>query len=397
MNFPSNSLANAVENDYVLVNLSSSASGSQGKVGMSSYGTDTYGFNEYVQAFAGIVTSDMAGEGTKNGYVQGKNITVSSAALYHPLSSFSIGSIGYATFSADQEVTAPANVTAYKATVKGDYVALTPFTDNVIPANTGAIIAGEQGAVLEFTASATGSMETSALTANTSATDVTTLSSDYDYYVLYNNPTGGNTALNLSDLNCGWNSSYNSETKTITFDSEWKGRGWGWNFNYSDYSKVVVEFESAAKSGALRVQYNYNESYTETADYVEGATSVEIDLNASYKNDISQIYLTSSAASTLTLTAAYLVPNAGSQLAEFRKTTSGTLAANKAYLAIPTGGSARALRVVFGDDDITEINSIEDKRPATIDSDIIYNLGGQVVKNPSRGIYIKNGKKFIVE
>ena len=56
-------------------------------------------------------------------------------------------------------------------------------------------------------------------------------------------------------------------------------------------------------------------------------------------------------------------------------------------------GNITILKVADG----TEINSVEDKRPATIDSDIIYNLGGQVVKNPSRGIYIKNGKKFIVE
>lgn len=91
-----------------------------------------------------------------------------------------------------------------------------------------------------------------------------------------------------------------------------------------------------------------------------------------------------------------LYNNSGSP--EFRSITENTyLDAYKCYLSTSGSGYARALRVVFGDDDITDINSVEDKRPATIDSDIIYNLSGQVVKNPSRGIYIKNGKKFIVE
>ena len=53
--------------------------------------------------------------------------------------------------------------------------------------------------------------------------------------------------------------------------------------------------------------------------------------------------------------------------------------------------------VVFGGDNITEINSVEEKKPTIINNDVIYNLNGQVVTNPSKGIYIKNGKKFIVK
>ena len=333
-------------------------------------------------------------------YVYGELYNAEGVYMYHSLPSFSIGSIGYATFSAAQEVTAPNSVTAYRGTISGDKLVLTPFTDNVIPANTGAIIAGAEGAVLEFTASATGSTETSDLHANTSATDVTSLSSGYDYYVLYNNPTGGNTALSLSDLSCGWGSSYDPETKNITFEDEWKGRGWGWNFDYSDYSKVVVEFGSAAKSGALRVQYNYPENYTETVDYAEGATSVEIDLNTSYKNNINQIYLTASAASSLTLTAAYLVSNDGSQKAEFRKTTSGTLKANKAYLAIPQSAGVRAFSVAFEDEEATGIESLTLNQRGVRDSESegrIYNLAGQRISKLQKGLNIVNGKKVLVK
>ena len=331
-------------------------------------------------------------------YLNGKYINVTGMKQYHPVNSFSIGSIGYATFSADQQVTAPASVKAYKGNISGDKLVLTQFTNNVIPANTGAIIAGEEGAVLEFTASSESSSETSDLIACTSSTDVTTLDSKYDYYILYNNPTAGNTYLSLTDLNCGWNSSYDSSTKTITFDDKWKGRGWGWNFDYSDYSKVVVEFESAAKSGALKVQYNDDDKNptTETADYAEGATSVEISLNSSLKNNIYQIYLTASEASTLTLTNAYLVSNAGSQKAEFRKTNSGTLAANKAYLKISKGSGSR-LSIVFADDDETAAISTVGKAGERATNDRIYTLSGQEVKGVKKGLYVKNGKKYYVK
>jgi hypothetical protein len=333
---------------------------------------------------------------TNGAYLNGSYINVTGMKQYHPINSFNIGSIGMATFSADQEVTVPEGLTAYKATVNGDNVSLSKFTNNVIPANQGAIIVGDQGAVVEFEATSTGSTEKSDLQAVTTATDVTSLPSGYDYYVLYNNPTGGNVSLSLDDLNCGWGSSYNSTDKTITFEDAWKGRGWGWNFDYSDYSKVVVEFESAPSAGVLKVQYNEPENYTEESGYSAGATSVEIALNAEKKNSVNQIYLSASAGGTLTLTNAYLVKNSGSATPEFRKTTSGTLAANKAYLQIASGSLARALRVVF-EDDITGINNVEVKKPVTINDDVIYNLNGQVVTNPSKGIYIKNGKKFIVK
>lgn len=337
---------------------------------------------------------------TNGAYLNGKYINVTGMKQYHPINSFSIGSIGMATFSADQQVTAPANVKAYKATRNGSSVSLTQFTNNVIPANTGAIIAGEEGAVLEFTASSEStSEETSDLIACTSATDVTTLAEGYDIYVLYNNPTGGNVPLSLVNLNCGWGSSYNSTNKTITFaDANSQGRGWGWNFNYSDYSKVVVEFESAPSAGVLKVQYNNPENYTEESGYSAGATSVEIALNAEKKNSVNQIYLSASAEGTLTLTNAYLVKNSGSATPEFRKTTSGTLAANKAYLKIPQDETpARAMSIVFGEDNFTGINTIEEKKNVTRNDGIIYNLNGQVVINPSKGIYIKNGKKFVVK
>ena len=396
--FDGSLLANAEAGDYIYVEGTVSEGQSYGSYSLMGNEVNSGNYTIYDNLMFPL-TAEQLTAWTANGiwpWSSLSNLSHADVSCVHPVTSFSIGSIGYATFSANQEVTAPASVTAYRGTVSDDKLVLTQFTGNVIPANTGAIIAGTEGAVLEFTASSTAASESSELLACTSATTVSSLAEEgYDLYILYNNPTGGNTALSLSDLSCGWNSSYNAATHTITFDGEWKGRGWGWNFDYSDYSKVVVEFESAAKSGALKVQYNDDNENptTETADYSEGATSVEIDLNASLKNNISQIYLTASAASTLTLTNAYLVSNSGSQKAEFRKTTSGTLAANKAYLKIAQGSPAR-LSIAFKDDMPTGISTVGKN---VMCDDRLYNLNGQVVKRAGKGLYIKNGKKYLIK
>ena len=203
-------------------------------------------------------------------HVGGYYYNATGLYLYHPVTSFKIGSIGMATFCADVPVSVPEGIEAYTATVNGEKnaIILTKIESGEIPANTGVIIKGNEGSVVEFTA------------LSSAPSDVTT------------DLVGVTTA------------------KTMT-----------------------------------------------AGDYV-------------------------------------LFNNSGT--AEFRKVTATELAANKAYLPSTQVGQARALRIVFGGD-ITEINSVEEKKPVTINNDVIYNLNGQVVTNPSKGIYIKNGKKFIVE
>lgn len=77
-----------------------------------------------------------------------------------------------------------------------------------------------------------------------------------------------------------------------------------------------------------------------------------------------------------------------------------TLGAHKAYLETPSdvtppsgvGGARVALR--FSDiTDIQDIRAIEKKS----EDNAFYNLSGQRIANPSKGIYIKNGKKYVVK
>ena len=76
-----------------------------------------------------------------------------------------------------------------------------------------------------------------------------------------------------------------------------------------------------------------------------------------------------------------------------------TLSANKAYLRIPTAwlsstSAAKSVRMWFEDEEATGIDEINTNRP---DSDTIYDMQGRRVKNPSKGMYIVNGKKMIMK
>ena len=88
-------------------------------------------------------------------------------------------------------------------------------------------------------------------------------------------------------------------------------------------------------------------------------------------------------------TAKFFVPNGTS-----------TLKKGKAYLKTTvqlSASAARGIDIVFADDDVTGISAtLNDKGQMTNDKGI-YNLSGQRVAQPTRGLYIVNGKKYIVK
>ena len=66
----------------------------------------------------------------------------------------------------------------------------------------------------------------------------------------------------------------------------------------------------------------------------------------------------------------------------------------KAYLkATEIGGGARELTINFGDE--TAIQTLENSNK--VNDGVIYDLSGRRVENPTKGIYIMNGKKFVVK
>ena len=79
----------------------------------------------------------------------------------------------------------------------------------------------------------------------------------------------------------------------------------------------------------------------------------------------------------------------------FQPCSGGTLAAGKAYLdASGTDVKARSFTLMFDDEEATGINAVE-SRQMTIGN--VYNLAGQRVAQPTKGLYIVNGKKVVIK
>ena len=86
----------------------------------------------------------------------------------------------------------------------------------------------------------------------------------------------------------------------------------------------------------------------------------------------------------------------GSQGPGFYATAAGTLAMNKAYLAL-SGTDLTGMRsVVIRFPGLTDIDRVTVDGMG-MDDAVIYDLSGRRVENPSRGIYIVNGKKLYVK
>lgn len=80
---------------------------------------------------------------------------------------------------------------------------------------------------------------------------------------------------------------------------------------------------------------------------------------------------------------------------KFYQIGSGTVATNKAYLhldAAPSG--ARSLDIVFNDDETTGVNMVQNSKVMV---NGYYDLQGRKVANPTKGLYIVNGKKVIIK
>ncbi len=83
---------------------------------------------------------------------------------------------------------------------------------------------------------------------------------------------------------------------------------------------------------------------------------------------------------------------------QFHKAISGTLQSGKAYLKLPTteipNASARSFSFVFDD---TETTSIKNVVSSELKAESYYNLAGQRIAKPTKGLYVVNGKKVVIK
>lgn len=79
----------------------------------------------------------------------------------------------------------------------------------------------------------------------------------------------------------------------------------------------------------------------------------------------------------------------------FKPYTGEKFAPNKAYFAVNNSGESRSFSMSF-DDETTGISAVENTKTEVKDN-VYYNLNGQRVANPGKGLYIVNGKKVIMK
>ena len=78
----------------------------------------------------------------------------------------------------------------------------------------------------------------------------------------------------------------------------------------------------------------------------------------------------------------------------FKKSSGGTLAAGKAYLDL-SGTSAPVLNVSFENSDVTGVKDVRSKMEDVRGE--VYDLQGRKVAQPTKGLYIQNGRKVILK
>ena len=90
---------------------------------------------------------------------------------------------------------------------------------------------------------------------------------------------------------------------------------------------------------------------------------------------------------------AYVLNKKNGVVGFYKLSSTGTIGANKAYLIYSGGGAPSFLNFVEG-----SVTGIEMPKAATTNSDAeVYDLQGRRVANPTKGLYIVNGKKVVIK
>ena len=87
----------------------------------------------------------------------------------------------------------------------------------------------------------------------------------------------------------------------------------------------------------------------------------------------------------------YVLAKTGDEDARFAKVSSGSIAAGKAYLKVAKAAAREFFAI--GGDDVTAIESVKAQQL----NGEVYNLNGQRVSQPKKGLYIVNGKKVVIK
>jgi len=173
-------------------------------------------------------------------------------------------------------------------------------------------------------------------------------------------------------------------------------------------SDQILNFEGMDITANIVSNYDATEKTITVSPLTEVPAGTPILLNgdagvysvpvlASTSATVSTNYLvrgTGASVTAATGTATRFVMVASGTDAVFKKigSNSPTITTSKAYLEIPAVVSAHELTMTF-DDDVTAIKNIK----VGSEDNVYYNLNGQRVLYPTKGLYIVNGKKVIIK
>lgn len=166
-----------------------------------------------------------------------------------------------------------------------------------------------------------------------------------------------------------------------------------------DFSSVSSDLKAyiATEVSAGRVQMTQvNKVPTGTGLVLEATTpdaAVVVPIfDGTGADDVSANKMAGSATATTAV-----AENAGYILSDgiFQPASKGTLAAGKAYLNIAVSAGAPVLVLDFGNGHTTGVNEVRDQKEEVRGE--VYNLAGQRIAQPTKGLYIVNGKKVIVK
>lgn len=144
-----------------------------------------------------------------------------------------------------------------------------------------------------------------------------------------------------------------------------------------------------ADEGVLIHRLDNSEGYADLPRYSGAITKAEQDLYAS--NKLKGVTTATTIGKTDGNYTNYILKDGA-----FHPTSGGTVKANKAYLQLPTSAAREMLTIDF-DDETTGVKGVSEvKEVSEVNDDSWYDLSGRKIAQPTKGLYIKNGKKYVI-
>jgi len=222
-------------------------------------------------------------------------------------------------------------------------------------------------------------------------------------------PDTGYSDANDGDVTITFNPSEDTWTVTCSDEVEISGAGYATYSNKYQYKVSGAEklyTVSGINGTGTKVVFADHDAetvfYAKSAILIKGSSTVTINAVAKGTSDtpLGDNYLVGSLNGTKSITAGEGIfifnwDGSTSSTVGFYKANSGALNAHKAYLDISDllSGDAREF-LAFGDDETTGVETVKASQKMNGE---FFNLAGQRVAQPAKGLYIVNGKKVIIK